>query len=143
MKPPPCKFDRRDLGVCSSKGQQFGDKPEEGTLIELFVRSLEISLKWSQQDSAYDEREQQSCHPLLDVLSVASPTQGKHTCRTGNQEEQWYSPRADHEHDGCDSVALFRVFNVPVECIERMQSVKEEDSKYEEYAQPIEIMKAA
>ena len=120
MKPPSREFDWRELGVGSSKGQQFGDEPQEGTLIELFVRSLEIPLKWSQQDSADDERDQQSSYPLLDVLPVASPTQGKHTCRAGNQEKQRYSPRSDQKHDGRDSVAFFRVFDVPVECIERM-----------------------
>jgi hypothetical protein len=105
------------------------------------VQSIQVFLQWRQQDGAHDEGDEQSSDSLTDVLLVASPAQGELASSTRNQEEQRYPPRVDQEQYGHNSFAFFRVFDVPGQIWNKgMQSVIEEDSQYEDYAQPIEIV---
>ena len=57
----------------------LGDKAQERSLEVPKVQSLEIFLKWRQQDGAHDEGDEQSRHSLTDVLPVASAAKGR-TC---------------------------------------------------------------
>ena len=107
------------------------------------VQSLEISLKWGQQDGSNNKGDEQSIHALANVLPVASPAQGEHAAGTGNQEEQWYPPGVDRQQNAHDGIAFYRVVYVSRrQRIKGPQDMINEDAKNQDIAQPIEIVKA-
>jgi hypothetical protein len=76
-------------------------------------------------------------------LPVAAATQSEHAAGTCNQEEEWYSPGVDCHQNAHDSLAFYRIVDVPRhQRIKGFQYMIQEDSKYENIAQPIEIVQA-
>ena len=78
--------------------------------------------------------------PIYFILKPRPPPQSKPAARPGDQEEEGHPPGEEGDVEQRYTEARNRVLDVPVDVVERMHRVEDEDPQDSQHAEPVEVV---